>query len=297
MSGLAAFGTGEPAGESPAVASERISDHLRFAAFAPSAVRPGSQFVLTIWAFVEAQRREMLGLASSGGGSAAGGKKGPAPIRHRADIAVCVDLPGFDLAVTANVIHWAGEIGNASFPVAVPPAVPPGVHTGRAKVLCAGVSVARLDFPIEVGAREGKPSVLPAEERRVRSVFASYAGEDRPEVLQWQRDAAAIGVDVFTDVLALRDGPDWEKEMWQQIPAQDLFCLFWSLPASRSAWVEKEWRCALATRGLDSIHPVPFADPREVPLPRELGASKHFNDLARIVIAYELSLRPVDPEP
>ena len=48
---------------------------------------------------------------------------------------------------------------------------------------------------------------------------------------------------------------------------------------------------ALATRGLDYIHPVPFADPRRVPPPRELGASKHFNDLTRIVIEYESFLR------
>src|SRR5262249_35359389 len=63
-------------------------------------------------------------------------------------------------------------------------------------------------------------------------------------------------------------------------------CLFWSRPASESQWVEKEWRCAYQARGLDYIHPVSLVDPRAVPPPKEL-ASRHFEDLTRIVYEYE----------
>jgi TIR domain len=85
----------------------------------------------------------------------------------------------------------------------------------------------------------------------------------------------------------LREGQHWEKQILEQIRLRDLFCLFWSEAASKSPWVEKEWKCALSTRGLDYIHPVPLVDPAIVPPPSELGASKHFNDLSRIVIDYE----------
>src|SRR6202030_1216765 len=84
-------------------------------------------------------------------------------------------------------------------------------------------------------------------------------------------------LDVFLDVLHLRSGQDWASRLQTEIPARDVFYLFWSSDASRSAWVEREWRCALETRGLDFIDPVPLASPREVPPPAEL-ASKHFND-------------------
>ena len=83
--------------------------------------------------------------------------------------------------------------------------------------------------------------------------------DDRTDVLQWARGAAVAGVDVFLDVLSLREGVSWEAELFNHVPTKDLFCLFWSVPASESRWVEMEWRCALGTRGLDYIHPVPRA--------------------------------------
>jgi hypothetical protein len=149
------------------------------------------------------------------------------------------------------------------------------------------VQIARLLFAVEVGDPEKPPQDLGAALRRVGSAFASYASEDRAAVLQWRRGAALAGVDVLVDVLSLREGQDWERALREEVASRDLFCLFWSAPASRSAWVEREWRSALAARSLDYIHPVPLADPRDVPPPKELAGSKHFNDLARVVIDYE----------
>jgi hypothetical protein len=93
-------------------------------------------------------------------------------------------------------------------------------------------------------------------------------------------------VDVFVDVLTLRESSRWESELMEEVPTKDLFCLFWSAAASRSQWVEKEWKCALATRGLDYIHPVPLADPRIVPPPTELSG-KHFGGLLFMAERYE----------
>ena len=56
-------------------------------------------------------------------------------------------------------------------------------------------------------------------------------------------------------------------------------------PASRFG--RREWRCALAARGLDYIHPVPLVDPRTMPPPPELGQAKHFNYPTAVFIAYE----------
>ena len=84
-------------------------------------------------------------------------------------------------------------------------------------------------------------------------------------------------LDIFLDVDSLRSGRKWEQELWKVIPSSDVFYLFWSDNARRSEWVEKEWRCALNTRGIDFIDPFPLASPEKVPPPPEL-ASKHFND-------------------
>jgi hypothetical protein len=115
-------------------------------------------------------------------------------------------------------------------------------------------------------------------EERVMSAFASYATQDRAEVLRRVQGIEAAGVQVFMDVLSLRAGQDWERRILENIRQNDVFYLFWSVPASRSEWVEKEWRLALKERGLGYIHPVPLADPVEAPPPPEL-ASRHFNDL------------------
>lgn len=100
---------------------------------------------------------------------------------------------------------------------------------------------------------------------------------------------AAPQLDVFLDVLKLRPGADWQKELWRVIPLSDVFYLFWSRNASNSEWVEKEWRCALESRGLDFIAPVPLMSPEDVPPPPELSG-KHFNDW---ILAFMRT--PIDP--
>jgi hypothetical protein len=95
-----------------------------------------------------------------------------------------------------------------------------------------------------------------------------------------QKVAPNINVDL--DVVTLRSGQYWEKELWKLIPSKDVFYLFWSRNAAKSGWVEKEWKCALETRGIDFIDPIPLETPEQVPPPPELS-SKHFNDW---VLAY-----------
>jgi len=88
-------------------------------------------------------------------------------------------------------------------------------------------------------------------------------------------------LDVFVDVLALRAGQKWERELRFQLQAKDTFFLFWSRSAARSKEVKKERRLALELRGLEYIAPIPLVDPRMAPPPKEL-ASLHFNDLYRL---------------
>jgi hypothetical protein len=89
---------------------------------------------------------------------------------------------------------------------------------------------------------------------------------------------AALGVDVFLDVVSLRAGQRWEQEIRKAIDGRDIFYLFWSGKAKSSHHVEMEWRYALEQRGIEFIHPVPLEDPRSVPPPEELSGL-HFNDI------------------
>ena len=84
-------------------------------------------------------------------------------------------------------------------------------------------------------------------------------------------------LDIFMDVKDLRSGEEWEKVLEYEIADRDIFYLCWSIAASKSKNVEKEWRYALSCKGLDCIEPVPIDPPELCPPPDELK-KKHFND-------------------
>jgi len=92
------------------------------------------------------------------------------------------------------------------------------------------------------------------------------------------------------DVRDLKSGDPYPVDLLRQIDNSDILYLFWSKRASRSEWVEKEWKYGLTKKGLNFVDPVPLVDPRKVPPPDELGKSKHFNDWTLAYIEYEKSL-------
>jgi hypothetical protein len=280
-------GSSEPY-KSPPVTKATILKKAHFSAFAPTSISPNSEFILEIWAccqsdseyaevFRRATRRKAIGDV---------GHKEAVPVALGTWLTVLVSVPAFGVSSLEDRMYWNGDITNTSFALKVPQDTPDGSYVGAASITAETVPVATLHFQLTVGRSLKVVSPLESQENVIHSIFASYASEDRALVLQWARGAEAVGVDVFIDVVSLRAGSNWEVELFHQVPSRDLFSLFWSKPASESQWVDMEWRCALAARGLDYIHPVALVDPRAVPPPRELMA-KHFNDPKRALIEYE----------
>ncbi len=142
---------------------------------------------------------------------------------------------------------------------------PTGQRVGFVTVFLAGLAIATLQFVLEVGVSTRRPEPLPTELRRYRSAFASYAREDRDEVLRVIQGLQKIApqLDVFLDVVSLRAGARWQQELQTAINARDVFYLFWSRAARKSEWVDRERRYALSARGLDFIDPVPL-EPRNL---------------------------------
>jgi hypothetical protein len=151
--------------------------------------------------------------------------------------------------------------------------------------LVNGIRFAQLDFVVTVGSTSGAPADLEARTQKIRSAFASYAHEDRSGVLARIQGIQKVlpSLDIFLDVLTLRSGQKWELELYRRIPASDIFYLFWSRNAKASSWVEKEWRCAYESKGLDFVDPIPLESPVLAPPPPEL-ASKHFDDALLYVL-------------
>jgi HEAT repeat protein len=261
-----------------------ISDNVNFSVTAPMMSAPEESFILGVWVhrgsnieFLHRARDQQRGkdphIAT----------KGPVPLERGAILNVKLSIPDFGLDDLNDTIYWSGEfsnpIGNCTFSIKVPHNAETGTHLGEVRFLLGELRVAKLDFALEVGLHQTKTVDTTLQEERLSSAFASYASKDRNKVLGRIQGMLKMlpDLDVFLDVASLRSGENWRNRLSKEILSREIFFLFWSLAASKSTWVEKEWRTALDGKGLNFISPVPLISPEEVPPPTELS-SLHFNE-------------------
>lgn len=176
---------------------------------------------------------------------------------------------------------WKGRYLVYSFPVVIPSNYAKKQALFVATVYFNGVIATRLSFIINCTSRRKQKLSIIRED--VLSAFASYASKDKERVLLLIQGMKKVRpeMDIFIDFEGIRSGETWERVLKAEIERRDTLFLFWSVAASESEWVEKEWRYAMECNGLDSIDPVPLVQPDRCPPPEELK-SKHFNDLALI---------------
>jgi TIR domain len=79
-----------------------------------------------------------------------------------------------------------------------------------------------------------------------RSIFISYAHEDRPDVESSADLLRAGGVQVFLDVRSIDYGDRWQDVLRDALNKCERVMVFWSLAARASEWVDREWRYALS---------------------------------------------------
>jgi len=263
-------------------------DNVHFTVTAPPRVKPKSSFVVDLWAHLEEQQKKVIEQARL----MADEKEditirsvGPKPIARGTILTAKLRIEDMEIEDAVQTILWEGEIGNANYAAKVPEGTDLGTKQGNASIHIDGLRIATIHFlihvvdPSEKGAEEVPVAQIPVQEHRIETAFASYARKDMDEVLPRIQgiQKALPSLNIFLDILSLRSGQNWEQEIRKIIPIRDIFYLFWSENAKNSHWVEVEWRCALETRGIDFIDPVPMVSPEIVPPPPELG-KKHFDD-------------------
>ena len=280
--GLAKFemptGMEARASESPA---EPQQESVEFAAFAPGAVTPKSEFVLDIWAFFASDYSLVSNKARETGKDATIGGKSGVLITRGSILTIQVEISSLFVRYPVDSLAWNGDPANTSYIVEVPENARLGGHAGIANVSHGGGKTFRISFQINVAQAsipEYKDST--SENIPIKTAFASYASENFKEVLFRLQGMKKISpdLDVFTDVFSLRSGDNWPEKLAEHVPSKDRFYLFWSKDASESEWVEREWKLALEKRGLNYIDPVPLVDPRVVPPPKALS-DLHFGDM------------------
>jgi hypothetical protein len=117
------------------------------------------------------------------------------------------------------------------------------------------------------------------------SIFASYSHDDTALVEAMEEVFTATGMEYLRDAKKLRSGQPWSSELLKMIEKADIFQLFWSATASRSTYVEMEWRHAWHQRekkGGGFIRPLYWEDP--MPQPPEPLSKLQFARLRRIAL-------------
>lgn len=269
-------------GSTKSVSSPPITDAVQFSLTAPTMLVPNNSYILDVWAHLTTQRAMVLEMAREVRPAEPIGIQSVAavPVERGAALQVVLKVPDFGGRPVKRTLHWNGDVGNARFPVKVPAGQRQGRYLGTVTVRAEGLRIATLEFDIVVGSQEQAAAALPLRERRARTAFASYAREDIAAVggrIQGMKKMCP-DLDIFWDVTSMRSGELWPERLKKEICRRDTFYLFWSIAASKSAWVEQEWRLAFQQRGIGCIDPVPLVSPREAPPPKELGDHLHFDD-------------------
>jgi hypothetical protein len=258
-----------------------VPDNVRFTVTCPVAVTPQQTCLLDVWLHDTADLDAVLRYIRADQRTPSAMRmrsKGPVPISRGTTLVVTLQVPSLGWA-DEDSVYWDGNLGNATYSFVVPEIALHGDHEGHVHISAAGISIARVSFVIEVATAPGPVDDVTARQRRISSAFASYASEDRNEVLARIQGMLSVAptLDIFMDAVSLRSGERWAERLEAEIVKRDVLYLFWSATAQRSHWVDREWRMALRTKGLDGISPVPLETADVAPPPTEL-ASLHFNE-------------------
>jgi hypothetical protein len=168
-------------------------------------------------------------------------------------------LQGLDIDDPVQSQEWRGRTMSVQFGVTVPRDFKPRTVLGTVFVSRDqdSVPLGHIKFLLTVTAAGRKSSPKPRGEqaRRYRLAFISYSSKDRIEVLKRVQMLELLRIQYFQDVLRLRPGTRWERELYHHIDECDLFLLFWSRAAKASEWVLKEVNYALQRKKGDDLAP------------------------------------------
>ena len=162
--------------------------------------------------------------------------QGPIEVPHGALMSVSVSVPNFVVSEESGTLWWRGRTGVVGFELRSSPQALAGTHSGLARVALGGLTIASTRFTLELAAEASGRGNRTESVKKIKSAFASYASEDRDEVLGRIQGMQKVmpSLDVFLDVMSLRSGESWQGRLDQEVAQRDALFLFCPrLPAAR----------------------------------------------------------------
>lgn len=206
-------------------------------------------------------------------------------IRRGSRIEVVPDMPGCRFNPERVSFDWLEDWHRAEFRVQAMPGQKAGMAlNGRLNFYVGPVLVGETKiwtYVPELDAADLAEEIVQAEASAIyQSIFVSYSHRDTAIVEHMEKAYVALGLEYLRDVKKLRSGEAWNAALLEMIDRADIFQLYWSAAASRSEFVEQEWRRALRRSKSGFIRPLFWEAPMEPP-PPEL---RHFH-FARLALS------------
>lgn len=258
-------------------------DRVEFSAVAPKTLLKGDYGILHLMMYEAAFRKEVDMILQETDVPMREAKAGMLQVQRDKTVSVILSSPDVEVLDGEDSRVWHGGYLNFSFAVQVPETYSKRQVLFRAQVYIDHVLATRLIFTAEcTSPLQQKLDILRED---VLSAFVSYASEDRIWVLTAVEGMkkARSDLNIFVDVENLRSGENWKKRLFAEIDRRDILYLFWSRAASHSSWVDREWRYAKETKGIEAVEPIPLEPPSICPPPKELE-DKHFNESMLYII-------------
>jgi TIR domain len=267
------------------------ADIVDVSAFAPTSARAGDDVLIQILLHAPDARGAATALAreADADAQARGLTTLAVGVQPGQRIDIVLEAVGAQIDEASQSIVWQGEPRSFQFALHLPAELAGRNCIVKARVLVGSMPVGVLRFTLKV-SRNGTtadPDLVGEVARRYRQAFLSYSHEDRVKVLAYAQLLDAIGIKYFQDVASLRTMEDWEPRLHSAIDECDLFLLFWTASASRSEWVEREARYAVARRrktneAIPDVMPV-FLEP-QAPKPPDWIKDRHFDSMLRLAM-------------
>ena len=266
--------TENPAKETENPAAKQ-GDKVSFSVLSPLAVKSNSYGTIDLHMYTEAQREVVDRAIRESNGLVKETSKGGFSVRMETSVTARLTSPDIELGDAMETQVWTGDALHFDFMFFVPEDYARTQIAFVCHIEYNGIPVTRLNFLVNVTAEANIDSrAIPTKVIRsdYKKAFISYSRKDEQRML-----ARVVGITelvpsliFWLDKQSMDAGDFWREEIRNAISISDVLLLFWSMPASQSVEVEKEWRYGLEQKGLSFIAPVPLDPPEKCPPPEPL---------------------------
>jgi serine/threonine protein kinase/thiol-disulfide isomerase/thioredoxin len=191
------------------------------------------------------------------------------PVPREGEITFVPIVPGITFSPASRTFTWRKSVHREEFDLWAAPGMDGKNLSGHLTVFLGSLVIAEVPLKVSVNSRAASaaekisPDAVQSA-RRLRQIFASYSHQDEPVVAELAQVAPLFGSRFVLDRTHLDPGEDRREGLQRLIRGADMFQLFWSTNAMRSADTVDEINYAVSLGREGFILPTYW----EEPLPR-----------------------------